>query len=66
MKVIGIKKIVIEEILLESKSGNPSGGEDLIFIGENIIAVIDGATSKNDNEFKDKSTGRSAAELLVN
>lgn len=38
---------IIESFTL-SKTGDPDGGEDALFIGKNYIAVIDGATSKNE------------------
>lgn len=54
---------VIEKFIL-GKNKDQSKCEDIIFINEYFVAIIDGATSKSDYEFNGNSTGRQAA-LLV-
>ncbi len=55
----------ITEQYLKSKSSDESKCEDKIFISENFVAVIDGATSKSRLEFESKSTGQVAGEIIM-
>lgn len=56
----------IIEQFCASKTQNPDDCEDILFVSENFIAVIDGATSKTDKTFKGKTGGKIAAELIAN
>jgi glycerophosphoryl diester phosphodiesterase len=48
----------------QSKSGDPAGGEDIVFVSADYAAVIDGATSIGNGPFPAVSVGRKAAELI--
>lgn len=56
----------IIEHFISAKSGNADDCEDGIAIGENFVAVIDGATSKTDRQWKGETSGRKAARILAN
>ena len=55
---------IIEQILL-GKAMDANLCEDGIYIGNGIIAVIDGATSKSNKTFNNKKGGRLAMELIL-
>ena len=55
----------ILEHFISSKSGNAHACEDGISIGENFVAVIDGATSKTERKWKGETPGRTAARILA-
>ncbi len=55
---------IIEQFLI-SKAGNPDGGEDRIFVGNNLIAVIDGATAKTGRRFDGRTPGEVAVDLVM-
>ncbi|OPZ76786.1 MAG: hypothetical protein BWY78_01261 [Alphaproteobacteria bacterium ADurb.Bin438] len=54
----------IIETYINSKSGKVELSEDEIFISNDFVAVIDGATSKGKFSFEDKTSGKVAAEVL--
>ena len=54
----------IKEYFLEGKINNIKN-EDGIFIGKNIIAVIDGVTSKTDNLYNGFKSGKVAKDILL-
>lgn len=54
----------VVEHYINSKSGNLETCEDVIFIGEHYVAIIDGATSNSGKLWDGKTSGRIAAELL--
>jgi len=58
-------KVTIEEQFLYPKSGRPETCEDSIYLGDNFIAVIDGATSKTEAKWDDDTPGRIAAKLAT-
>jgi glycerophosphoryl diester phosphodiesterase len=55
---------VIEEQFIQSKTGNLETCEDLIYISDNFIAVIDGATSKNGLKWDGKTGGHIAGQII--
>lgn len=55
----------IVEHFISAKSGNADNCEDGISIGENYVAVIDGATSKTDRKWNGETSGRMAARILA-
>lgn len=55
----------IIEHFISAKSGNADDCEDGISIGENYVAVIDGATSKTDRKWNGETSGRMAARILA-
>jgi glycerophosphoryl diester phosphodiesterase len=57
--------VEVIETFLASKTNNPRDCEDMIFIDQNFAAVIDGVTSKRNSSELDSSTGRKAAELIL-
>ncbi|GAB4372247.1 MAG: hypothetical protein Kow009_08290 [Spirochaetales bacterium] len=54
------------ERFLESKTPNPLDCEDMIFLNSHFAGVIDGVTSKKGSKDGIPSTGKKAAELIVN
>ena len=54
---------IIEKFCV-SKKDVPKECEDILVVSKNFIAVIDGATSKNDKRFNGKTGGRIAAEQI--
>lgn len=56
----------IIEKYINSKTGDIADCEDKIFISDDFIAVIDGATSKTDFKYKNKTPGALAAEIIAN
>lgn len=57
--------IILIEQFCKSKTGVEQDCEDLIFISDQYIAVIDGATSKSSTLFDGKTGGRIAAECIA-
>jgi glycerophosphoryl diester phosphodiesterase len=57
--------MTIIEQFQNSKTGDLSICEDSIFVSENFVAVIDGATSKSAKLWGGKTSGKVAAELLA-
>ena len=57
--------IILIEQFCKSKSGVEQDCEDLLFISDHYIAVIDGATSKSSALFEGKTGGRIAAECIA-
>jgi glycerophosphoryl diester phosphodiesterase len=55
----------IIEQYLQSKTGNPVDCEDAIFVNDDYVAVIDGATSKAKTTWDGKKSGKIAVELLI-
>ncbi len=55
----------IIESLIKSKRGDSDGGEDILLVTDQYVAVIDGATSKSSALFEGKTGGRIAGECLV-
>ena len=55
---------VIEQ-LLEAKTGNLDDCEDGIFVSEQFVAVVDGATSKAPTLWDGKKSGRVARDLVL-
>lgn len=49
-----------------SKTGLESANEDGIYIGNNIVAVIDGATSKDGYTLNGKKGGQLARDIIIN
>jgi glycerophosphoryl diester phosphodiesterase len=62
-KCPSIRASVVESFL-QSKTGPPEDGEDVIHLSEHFIAVIDGATSKTRDRWDGKTGGRKAAEII--
>ena len=62
----GNMSIRIEEQFLVGKLKSPENCEDSIFVSDNFVAVIDGATSKNTFQFGNRTTGKLAADLILN
>lgn len=56
--------VILEQFSM-SKSGRQEENEDLIYIDEKYIAVIDGATGKNDAVFCGKTGGQWSADLAA-
>lgn len=54
-----IESISIPKTAIEDKN------EDRIFLSENFIGIIDGATSKDDSLYPEKSSGRLVNELIL-
>lgn len=54
---------IIEQYLI-SKSGNIHDCEDMIYIGPQIVAVIDGATSKTFKFINNITSGQFAASII--
>lgn len=54
----------IIEQFIKGKNDSPSLCEDMLFISDNFIAVIDGATAKHPRLFNGKAGGRAAAEAV--
>lgn len=54
----------IIEQFIEGKNQNQDLCEDGIFVSENMVAVIDGATAKSDIKYMGKSSGRFAMEMV--
>ena len=54
----------IKEYFIEGKINNIKN-EDGIYIGKNIIAVIDGVTSKTDNLYNGFKSGKVAKDILL-
>ena len=54
----------ITDAFVQSKTGSPEDCEDVIHISEHFIAVIDGATSKTQDRWDGKTSGRQAAEII--
>ncbi len=52
------------ETLIQSKTGVPADCEDCIHLSEHFIAVIDGATSKTQDRWDGKTSGRVAADII--
>lgn len=55
----------IIEKYIQSKTSNPGLCEDGLFVSDDYIAVIDGATSKTKTEWDGKKTGRIMIELIL-
>jgi hypothetical protein len=53
------------EKFMESKSGNVEECEDGLFINENYIAVVDGATSKGNITWDGKTSGRYTKDIIL-
>lgn len=62
----GITEMKIIEKFVLGKNGNRIDCEDDIFINKFIAAVIDGATSKTDQEWNNKTPGNIATEITKN
>ena len=54
----------IFEQFIKGKKNNQDLCEDMLFVSENFIAVVDGVTSKSDTLFEGKTGGRAAAEKI--
>ena len=54
----------VEEQMLRSKTANEEDCEDAIYTGPHFVAVIDGATSKTQKRWHQKTGGKIAATLL--
>ncbi|ETW98694.1 MAG: hypothetical protein ETSY1_17760 [Candidatus Entotheonella factor] len=54
----------ILETYIQSKTGHEEDCEDLIHMSEHYIAVIDGATSKTNDRWSGKTSGKQAAEII--
>jgi len=54
----------ITDAFVQSKTGRPEDCEDAIHISEHFIAVIDGATSKTQDRWDGKTSGRQAADII--
>ena len=54
----------ILDAFAQSKTGRPEDCEDVIHISEHFIAVIDGATSKTQDRWDGKTSGRQAADII--
>lgn len=54
----------VEELFIQSKSGDISLCEDAYYCNEDFAAVIDGATSVSDRLYDGKTQGRLAAETI--
>lgn len=59
------KTIAVIEKFCASKTLLPEDCEDVLFVSDNFIAVIDGATSKTDKTFHGKTGGQIAADLIA-
>ncbi|MDY4586446.1 MAG: hypothetical protein SPC84_06180 [Oscillospiraceae bacterium] len=55
----------INDIFIQGKTENSAICEDGLFIGENVIAVIDGVTAKSRIKWNDKSSGLYAREIII-
>lgn len=56
--------VEIIEKFVDGKKSDPVLCEDLIFVSENFIAVVDGVTSKNQKSYNGLAGGRAAAEKV--
>jgi len=54
----------VEELFIQSKTGNMRDCEDLIHISQNYLAVLDGATSKTKKTWGGRTGGQLAAEII--
>ena len=54
----------IFEQFIKGKKNNQNLCEDMLFVSENFIAVVDGVTAKTDTLFGGKTGGRAAAEKV--
>jgi hypothetical protein len=55
----------IVEQFIQSKTGDLSGCEDGIFVGNNYVAVIDGATSTTKQKYDGRTTAQVAKDVLL-
>ena len=61
----GVGHYVLIEQFCKSKTGVEQDCEDLVFVSNQYIAVIDGATSKSSARLEGKTGGRIAAECIA-
>ena len=47
-----------------SKTGNETNNEDGIFVSDNYVAVIDGATSKDSNLYEGRTGGQVVRDII--
>jgi len=64
MKKRKLFSFCVEEQFIQSKTGRLDTCEDLIHIGENFVAVIDGTTSKTDEKWNQRTGGQLAAKTI--
>jgi hypothetical protein len=58
-------QVAVIEQRVVSKSGRPEECEDLIYLGSQFIAVIDGSTAKTTRRWNGEAPGRVAARMLM-
>lgn len=61
----GVKKVLIIEKFITSKTGNNEDCEDGLFINEHFVAVVDGATSKHNIRYHNKTGGQIARDTIL-
>lgn len=59
-----VPTFTINEQFICSKSGNENDCEDAISINDNVVAVIDGATSKSNRNWGGETSGQAAVRIL--
>lgn len=60
-----MSKVSIVEKFISSKTDRANDCEDALSIGEDFLAVIDGATSKTERKWKGQTPGQTAAHVLA-